>query len=174
MHIGVFSFLFYLNFFLGFGLLFCRIELNIIQFFLAKRYPFSILDFSHKREKKPKYTHPPHEKFGILDGTKHTHEYFGILHFIILKWLTFYILPSTRNLAQPNFWLGKRFHKTEWQIHVDIKDNVALTLSTNFSARNETKHSSDSPFGVRCRLLSPSSETKHQSKCDIWIETPGS
>jgi hypothetical protein len=37
--------------------------------------------------KKPKsqkaLTHP--EKFGILDGTKHTHENFGILHFIIPK-----------------------------------------------------------------------------------------
>jgi hypothetical protein len=50
--------------------------------FLAKRYPFSILDFGLKRPKSP---HPPHEKFGILDGTKHTHENFGILHFIIPK-----------------------------------------------------------------------------------------
>jgi hypothetical protein len=41
--------------------------------FLAKRYPFSILDFGLKRpKKKPKSPHPPHEKFGILNGTKHT------------------------------------------------------------------------------------------------------
>jgi hypothetical protein len=53
--------------------------------FLAKRYPFSILDFGLKRLKKPKSPHPPHEKFGILNGTKHTHENFGILHFIIPK-----------------------------------------------------------------------------------------
>jgi hypothetical protein len=55
---------------------------------LAKKYPFSILDFSLKRlkkAKKPKSPHPPHEKFGILDRTKHTYENFGILHFIIPK-----------------------------------------------------------------------------------------
>jgi hypothetical protein len=38
-----------------------------------------------KKAKKPKSPYPPHEKFGILDGTKHTHENFGILHFIIPK-----------------------------------------------------------------------------------------
>jgi hypothetical protein len=56
--------------------------------FLAKRYPFSILKFwpQEAKKKKPKKSpHPPHEKFGILDGTKHTHENFGILHFIIPK-----------------------------------------------------------------------------------------
>jgi hypothetical protein len=56
--------------------------------FLAKRYPFSILDFDLKRQKKgkkPKSSHPPHEKFGILDGTKHTHKNFSILYFIIPK-----------------------------------------------------------------------------------------
>jgi hypothetical protein len=47
-------------------------------------YPFSILDFGLKRKKKkPKSPHPPHKKFGILDGTKHTYKKFGILHFII-------------------------------------------------------------------------------------------
>jgi hypothetical protein len=42
---------------------------------LAKRYSLSILDFGLKRPKKSlkALTHP-HEKFGILDGTKHTHE----------------------------------------------------------------------------------------------------
>jgi hypothetical protein len=50
--------------------------------FLVKRYPFSILDFGLKRQKKkPKsqkaLTHP-HKKFDILDETKHIHENFGI------------------------------------------------------------------------------------------------
>jgi hypothetical protein len=53
-----------------------------VQFFLAKRYPFSILDFEEKKAKNPR---PPYEKFSILDGTKHTHENFGILHFIVPK-----------------------------------------------------------------------------------------
>jgi hypothetical protein len=51
-------------------------------------YPFSIFYFGLKRKKKakkPKSSHPSHEKFGILDGTQHTHEKFSILHFIILK-----------------------------------------------------------------------------------------
>jgi hypothetical protein len=55
---------------------------------LTKRYPFSIFDFGLKRLKKnqkAKSPHPPIEKFDILDGTKHTHENFGILHFIISK-----------------------------------------------------------------------------------------
>jgi hypothetical protein len=58
--------------------------------FLAKRYPFFILDFDLKRQKKkktkkPKSPHLPHEKFDILDGTKHTYKNFDILHFIIPK-----------------------------------------------------------------------------------------
>jgi hypothetical protein len=64
-------------------------ELNTMQKILAKRYLFSILDFGLKRQKKKakskKSPHPPHEKFDILDGTKYTHENFGILHFIISK-----------------------------------------------------------------------------------------
>jgi hypothetical protein len=55
---------------------------------LSKRYPFFILDFGLKRQKKPKkqkIPHPPHEKFSILDGTKHNHKNFDILHFIIPK-----------------------------------------------------------------------------------------
>jgi hypothetical protein len=51
-------------------------------------YPFSILDFGLKRPKKPKSqksSHPPYKKFGILDGTKHIHENFDILYFIISK-----------------------------------------------------------------------------------------
>jgi hypothetical protein len=53
---------------------------------LAKKYSFSILDFglkSAKKAKNPKIPHPPHKKIGILNGTKHTHEKFGIFHFII-------------------------------------------------------------------------------------------
>jgi hypothetical protein len=56
---------------------------------LAKRYLFSILDFGFKRQKKkakmPKCPHPPYEKFGILDRTKHTYKNFDILYFIIPK-----------------------------------------------------------------------------------------
>jgi hypothetical protein len=48
--------------------------------------PFSILaSRGQKKAKSQKNSHPPHEKFSILDGTKHTHENFGILHFIIPK-----------------------------------------------------------------------------------------
>jgi hypothetical protein len=64
-------------------------ELNIMQFFLQKgiHSPFWILASRGKKKepKKSKSPHPPHEKFSILDGTKHTHKNFGILHFIILK-----------------------------------------------------------------------------------------
>jgi hypothetical protein len=55
--------------------------------FFTKSYPFFILDFGIKRKKKPKgqkaLTHPM-KKLAFMDG-KHTHENFGILHFIILK-----------------------------------------------------------------------------------------
>jgi hypothetical protein len=37
------------------------------------------------------------ENFGILDETKNTHEKFSILHFIISKYLVFYILHSIGN-----------------------------------------------------------------------------
>jgi hypothetical protein len=48
--------------------------------------PFWILTSRDKKKgKKPKSSHPPHEKFGILDGTKHTHKNFSILYFIIPK-----------------------------------------------------------------------------------------
>jgi hypothetical protein len=83
----VFSFLFHLkkN---RFWLIILQNETKHHTKFLAKRYPFSILDFGLKRKKKPKELkshHPPYEKFGILDGTKHTHENFSILHIIIPK-----------------------------------------------------------------------------------------
>jgi hypothetical protein len=54
--------------------------------FLAKRYPFSILDFGLKRQKKKlKSAHSPHEKFDILDETQHTHKNLDILYLIISK-----------------------------------------------------------------------------------------
>jgi hypothetical protein len=56
--------------------------------FLKKKV--SILHFGFwpqkaKKTKKPKSPHSPHEKFDIFYGTKHTHENFSILHFIIPK-----------------------------------------------------------------------------------------
>jgi hypothetical protein len=84
---GVFNCPFYLKNF-GFWPIILQNGTKYHANFLAKRYPFSILDFGLKRSKKAKTSkspHPPYEKFGILDGTKHTHENFGILHFIIPK-----------------------------------------------------------------------------------------
>jgi hypothetical protein len=54
--------------------------------FLAKSIhsPFCILASKGKKNPQKVLTHP-HKKFGILDGTKHTHENFSILHFIIPK-----------------------------------------------------------------------------------------
>jgi hypothetical protein len=51
-------------------------------------YLFSILDFGLKKLKKArnqKNPHPLYKKISILDGTKHIHEKFGILHFIVPK-----------------------------------------------------------------------------------------
>jgi hypothetical protein len=78
----VFSSLFYQKD-LGFGPLFLQNGTKHHAKFLA----FSILDFSLKRQKtkKPKSPHPSQENFGILNGTKHTHENFGILYFIVPK-----------------------------------------------------------------------------------------
>jgi hypothetical protein len=57
-------------------------ELNTIQIFWQKRYLFSILYFSLKKQKKKtKVPYSPHEKFGIMDEIKHAHENFGILYF---------------------------------------------------------------------------------------------
>jgi hypothetical protein len=60
-------------------------KLNTMQNFWQKdiNSPFWIL--ASREKKKPKSPHSSHEKFGILDETKHTHENFGILHFIIPK-----------------------------------------------------------------------------------------
>jgi hypothetical protein len=73
--------------FLGFGPSFCKMELNTMQNFWQKGIysPFWILVSKGKKKKKPKNSHPLHEKFGILGGTKHNHENFGILYFIIPK-----------------------------------------------------------------------------------------
>jgi hypothetical protein len=59
-------------------------KLNIMQNFWQKCI-HSLFWILASRDKKAKKPHLPHEKFGILDGTKHTHENFGILHFIIPK-----------------------------------------------------------------------------------------
>jgi hypothetical protein len=58
------------------------------------------LDFGLKRLKKAKKlksSDPSHEKFGILDETKHNHENFGILHFIVPKPLVFCIPWKTKH-----------------------------------------------------------------------------
>jgi hypothetical protein len=64
-------------------------KLNTIQNFWQKSINslFWILASRDKKNKpkSQKNPHPPYEKFGILDETKHTHENFGILHFIIPK-----------------------------------------------------------------------------------------
>jgi hypothetical protein len=57
-------------------------------------------------KKKLKSFHPPHEKFGILDETKYTYENFSILHFIIPKYLAFYIQWETKHSLIPNFGLS--------------------------------------------------------------------
>jgi hypothetical protein len=75
---GVFSSLIHLKIF-GFWFIILQNGTKYHEKFLAKMYPFSILDFGLK---KP---HSPYEKFDILDKTKHTHKNFGILHFIISK-----------------------------------------------------------------------------------------
>jgi hypothetical protein len=82
---GVFSSPFYPKKFGFWPIILLNVTKHHVRF-LAKRYPFSILDFGLKKPKKKAKKPPPtHEKFGILDGTKHTHENFGILHFIITK-----------------------------------------------------------------------------------------
>jgi hypothetical protein len=67
---GVFSFPFYPKIF-GFWPSILQNGTKHHANFLAKRYPSSILDFGLERQKKKtkklKSTHPPHEKFGILD-----------------------------------------------------------------------------------------------------------
>jgi hypothetical protein len=72
--------------FLGFGPSFFNMELNIMQNFWQKgiHSPFWILA-ARGQKKEPKSPYSPHEKFGILDETKHNHENFGILYFIIPK-----------------------------------------------------------------------------------------
>jgi hypothetical protein len=67
---------------------FCRMELNTIQNFLQKGIHslfWILVSRGKKKTKKSKNLHPPYEKFGILDRTKHTHKNFSILHFIIPK-----------------------------------------------------------------------------------------
>jgi hypothetical protein len=69
----MFSFSFHPKYF-GFWPIILQNETKHHTKFLAKRYPFFILDFGLLRQKKaqkPKSPHSPHEKFGILDGTTH-------------------------------------------------------------------------------------------------------
>jgi hypothetical protein len=53
--------------------------------FFGKKASILYFGFWPQEAKKLKSPHPPYEKFGMLDGTKHTYENFGILHFIIPK-----------------------------------------------------------------------------------------
>jgi hypothetical protein len=72
---------------LGFGPLFLQNETPYKIF--GKKVSILHLKFwpqeAKKQNKKPKSPYPPHKKFGILDGTKHTHKNFCILYFIIPK-----------------------------------------------------------------------------------------
>jgi hypothetical protein len=70
-----------------------------MQNFLAKMYPFSIWARGKKNPKNPKKPHPSHKKFGILDGTKHTYENFGILHFIIVAGILHFAFHGELNTA---------------------------------------------------------------------------
>jgi hypothetical protein len=78
----------FIQIFFGFWSIILQNETKHHTKFLAKRYPFFILDFDLKKKKKakkPKSPHPPHEKFVILDVTKYTYKNFSILYFIIPK-----------------------------------------------------------------------------------------
>jgi hypothetical protein len=81
---GVFSSPFYIKNF-GFWSIILQNGTKHHAKFLGKNIhsPFWIL--ASRDKKKPKSPHPPHEKFSILDGTKHTNKNFDILHFIIPK-----------------------------------------------------------------------------------------
>jgi hypothetical protein len=52
---------------------------------------------SRGQKKSQKTLTHPMKKFGILDGTKHTHKNFDILHFIIPKLLAFCIPRGTKH-----------------------------------------------------------------------------
>jgi hypothetical protein len=76
---------------LSFGPPFCRMELNTIQkFWHSELWP-----------QEPKRAASCMENFGILDGPKHTHENFGILHFIIPKYLVFLYFAFHGELNAP-------------------------------------------------------------------------
>ena len=82
---GVFSFPFFKK--IGFWSIILQNRLNTMQFFLAKRWLFSILYFDFKRQKTSKRaSRGSHEdnKFCILNGTNHDPD-FGILYFITPK-----------------------------------------------------------------------------------------
>jgi hypothetical protein len=83
----MFSFSFHPKYF-GFWPIILQNETKHHTKFLAKRYPFFILDFGLLRQKKK-----PKSQKALIHPMKnlafwmelHTHENFGILHFIILK-----------------------------------------------------------------------------------------
>jgi hypothetical protein len=62
---------------------------NRCKIFGKKKVSILHFEFWSQEEKKKvknsRSSYPPYEKFGILDGTKHTHKNFGILHFMIPK-----------------------------------------------------------------------------------------
>jgi hypothetical protein len=73
---------------LGFGPPFCKMKLNTMQNFWQKGIHSPFWIFASRDPKKPKnqksLTHPM-KNLAFWMGTKHTHENFGILHFIIPK-----------------------------------------------------------------------------------------
>jgi hypothetical protein len=70
--------------FLGFGPLFCKMELNTMQNFWKKVFILHFGFWSQEAKKKSQkaLTHPM-KNLAFLDGTKHTHKNFGILYFFI-------------------------------------------------------------------------------------------
>jgi hypothetical protein len=81
----VFSFPFHPKFF-GFWSIILQNGTKHHAFFFWKKGIHSLFwILASRRKKKTKSLHPLHEKFGILNGTKHTYENFDILHFIIPK-----------------------------------------------------------------------------------------
>jgi hypothetical protein len=57
---------------LSFGLSFCKMELNTMQNFWQKGIYSLFWILTSRDQKKPKSSHPPYEKFSILDVPKHT------------------------------------------------------------------------------------------------------
>jgi hypothetical protein len=60
-------------------------ELNTMQNYFCQNVLILYYGFwpPEGKKTKTKSPHPSHEKFSILDGTKHIHKNFDILHFIV-------------------------------------------------------------------------------------------